>query len=272
MNKSEFLELNLPSRDNTTDIADINAISDNFKTIDDAFLDIVEKELPKYQTKDSLVDVIADNSSDDKLYPSVPAVSKYTNEKVEPLKIVNSASGNAIALKDSAKDKLVNLKLYGATTQDGTPTPTEPKELKSVGDSGSFEVGVFGNNLYSGGNLSFTKSTVITLDCPIVAGTYTLSCVVTSTDTQNKGVLVSFAEGGANGANVNIGIEKDKRATTTFTLINPVKHIRFNASTGFDVSTGFDATYTDIMLNIGDIALPYEEYKGQTLTNNDTLR
>lgn len=147
MDKSEFLELNLPSRDNATDIADINAISDNFRTIDSAFLDLVEKELPKYQTKDNLIDVISDNSSNDNLYPSAPAVSKYTNRKVKPLKIVNSASGNAIALKDSANDKLVNLKLFGKTTQNGTPTPDAPVPLVSVGDSGSFEVGVYGQVL-----------------------------------------------------------------------------------------------------------------------------
>lgn len=60
--------------------------------------------------------------------------------------MVDNATGNAITV-DSANAPLQQLKLYGKTTQDGTPTPTEPKELKSVGDSGSFEVGVYGKNL-----------------------------------------------------------------------------------------------------------------------------
>lgn len=150
MNKSEFLGLNLPSRDNTTDIADINAISDNFEIIDGVFLDLTEKQIPEFQTKENMNLNFDDNSTNEEQYPSVPAVVNFTNRKVNPLKIVNSASGNAIAIKDSAKDKLVNLKLYGKTTQDGTPTPTEPKELKSVGDSGSFEVGVYGKNKLKG--------------------------------------------------------------------------------------------------------------------------
>jgi hypothetical protein len=192
-------------------------------------------------------------------------------EAIADLEVTRTATGSAITI-DSANAPLQNLKLYGKTTQDGTPTPDNPIELKSVGDSGSFNVGVFGNNLYSGGNLSFTKSTVITLDCPIVAGTYTLSCYLTTTDTRYGGAIVGFIEGGENGANVNVSIEKDKRVTKTFTLFAPVKHIRFNASASFSESEGYDATYTDIMLNIGSSALPYEEYKGQTLTNNDTLR
>lgn len=147
MDKSKILGLNLPSRDNTTDIADINAISDNFEIIDGVFLDLVEKEIPKLQTKENINLNFDDDSTNEEQYPSVPAVVNFTNRKVDPLKIVNSASGNAIALKDSAKDKLVNLKLFGKTTQDGTPTPTEPKELKSVGDSGSFEVGIYEKNL-----------------------------------------------------------------------------------------------------------------------------
>jgi hypothetical protein len=160
MNKSNFLELNLPSRDNTTDIADINAISDNFEIIDGVFLDLVEKEIPKLQTKENMNLNFDDDSTYEEQYPSVPAVVNFTNRKVNPLKIVNSASGNAIAIKDSAKDKLVNLKLYGATTQDGTPTPTNPKELKSVGDSGSFEVGVYGRSLLEVNNTTQTKGGV----------------------------------------------------------------------------------------------------------------
>ena len=81
MNKSNFLGLNLPSRDNTTDIADINAISDNFEIVDGAFLDLVEKEIPKFQTKENLNGNFDDNSTNEEQYPSVPAVVNFTNRK-----------------------------------------------------------------------------------------------------------------------------------------------------------------------------------------------
>lgn len=60
--------------------------------------------------------------------------------------ITATATGSAITI-ESSQAPLQNLKLYGKTTQDGTPTPDNPIELKSVGDSGSFEVGVYGSNI-----------------------------------------------------------------------------------------------------------------------------
>jgi hypothetical protein len=174
MNKSEFLELNLPSRDNPTDSADINQISENFATIDKAFLDLVEKELPKLQTKENMTTAFGDETSDENLYPSakavvnyvkpiknnieneikelqtkenmvsefsdksadttkypnVPSVVNYTNDKIDPFKIVNTAKGNSIVLKDSSNLPFENLKLFGKTEQDerffknALPTPT----------------------------------------------------------------------------------------------------------------------------------------------------
>ena len=57
-----------------------------------------------------------------------------------------TANGKAITI-DSANAPLQNLKLYGSTEQNGTPTPDAPVPLVSVGDSGSFEVGMYGKNL-----------------------------------------------------------------------------------------------------------------------------
>lgn len=109
MTKSKNLGLNLPSRDNTTDLADINVVSENFETIDNEFGNVYNK---------------LNNSG-----------------------VVNTVSGNSIVLKDSASAPLQNLKLFGKTTQNGTPTPSAPVPLVSVGDSGSFEVGLYGRNL-----------------------------------------------------------------------------------------------------------------------------
>jgi hypothetical protein len=121
MTKSKNLGLNLPSRDNTTDLADINVISENFETIDNEFGNVYNK---------------LNNSG-----------------------VVNTVSGNPIVLKDSASAPLQNLKLFGKTEQNGTPTPDAPVPLVSVGDSGSFEVGV-----YSGKNLIEITSTTQTIN------------------------------------------------------------------------------------------------------------
>jgi hypothetical protein len=289
MNKSEFLELNLPSRDNTTDIADINAISDNFEIIDDAFLDLVEKEIPKLQTKENMKLSFDDDSTNEEQYPSVPAVVNFTNRKVNPLKIVNSASGNAIAIKDSAKDKLVNLKLYGKTTQDGTPTPDAPKELKSVGDSGSFEVGIYRKNLFDSTQLlkasGWTESNGVysgahhSLNSAFGGNTsgfnipkfkentqYTLSFYACVNDSGIGQFTFFYTDG-----------------TTAFVRISGTEMTKYTLTSGSGktiskvVGTYASGSATilsikDIQLEEGTQATPYEPCNKQSITLTDTLR
>ena len=61
--------------------------------------------------------------------------------------VVNDASGTVIALSDASSGPLQGLRIYGRTTQDGTPTPDNPVPLVSVGDGGSVGVTVAGKNI-----------------------------------------------------------------------------------------------------------------------------
>lgn len=63
--------------------------------------------------------------------------------------VVLSASGEVISVSDSAERSLKGLRLFGKTTQDGTPTPEAPVELVSVGNGGTVEVTVAGKNLFN---------------------------------------------------------------------------------------------------------------------------
>ena len=58
--------------------------------------------------------------------------------------VIDSASGENITLTDASKYNLLELHIYGKTTQNGTPTPDAPVELESVGDKGSITVNVTG--------------------------------------------------------------------------------------------------------------------------------
>ena len=58
-----------------------------------------------------------------------------------------TASGTVIALSDASSGPLQGLRIYGRTTQDGTPTPEAPVELVSVGDGGGVGVTVAGKNI-----------------------------------------------------------------------------------------------------------------------------
>lgn len=58
--------------------------------------------------------------------------------------IIGSASGENITLYDASNYNLLDLHVYGKTTQDGTPTPDAPVERVSVGDGGSITVNTTG--------------------------------------------------------------------------------------------------------------------------------
>ena len=76
------------------------------------------------------------------------------------LMVVGEAKGEVIALNDAIDQFLVGCRIFGKTTQDGTPTPDAPVELVSVGDVGSISVTVAEKNLWNGKfeNIAFGSS------------------------------------------------------------------------------------------------------------------
>ena len=73
------------------------------------------------------------------------AAAKASNT-AKSLMVIGGAKGSTISLNDAIDQYLVGLRVFGKTTQDGTPTPDAPVELVSVGDSGSVTVNVTGEN------------------------------------------------------------------------------------------------------------------------------
>ena len=67
-------------------------------------------------------------------------------QTAKSLMVVGKAEGANIYLDDAIDQFLVGCRIFGKTTQDGTPTPYAPVELVSVGDSGSITVNVSGKN------------------------------------------------------------------------------------------------------------------------------
>lgn len=59
--------------------------------------------------------------------------------------IVNSES--SYTLTNAADYPIIGLNMYGKSTQDGVPTPENPVEIVSVGDSGAVEITACGKNL-----------------------------------------------------------------------------------------------------------------------------
>ena len=63
------------------------------------------------------------------------------------LMVVGEENGPIISVDDAIEQYLVGCRIFGKTTQDGTPTPDAPVEMKSVCDKGSVTVTVCCKNL-----------------------------------------------------------------------------------------------------------------------------
>jgi hypothetical protein len=68
--------------------------------------------------------------------------------------IMPTEAGEVIAVHDSAEKNMRAVKIYGRTTQSGTPTPSAPVPLVTVGADG--DVVVFANEGFEGGNKNIT--------------------------------------------------------------------------------------------------------------------
>ena len=60
--------------------------------------------------------------------------------------MIGDASGESVAFYDAVEQPFIGFRIFGKTTQDGTPTPDAPVELVSVGYSGSIAVDVVGTS------------------------------------------------------------------------------------------------------------------------------
>lgn len=192
--------------------------------------------------------------------------------------IVNTVSGTLLNIKDSAERKNKGFGMSGKTTQDGTPTPDAPVEIVNAGklneDTGKYEVEVTINssNLFKvtehttgyyvdkDGKVQITKTlgyswtavvnnlhkqTVILHITTAINIRYRMYC----TDLEDT-ILYKYEDSGAN-TNDN---------SHTFNMPDGAKKIYVSV---LEINSSEQA---EITLNLGNVTLPYEPYKEQTLT------
>ena len=93
------------------------------------------------------------------------------------LMVVGEEKGEVIALDDAIDQFLVGCRIFGKTTQDGTPTPDAPVELVNVGDSGSISVKIASVNLAEPMRVTAFTDTGVTFS-PTVDGNMILNGTV----------------------------------------------------------------------------------------------
>ena len=71
---------------------------------------------------------------------SASRAAERANKAAEACMVIGDASGETIRLDDAIDAEFVGLRIYGKTTQNGTPTPANPATLVSVGALGSIDL------------------------------------------------------------------------------------------------------------------------------------
>ena len=72
------------------------------------------------------------------------------NNVAKSLMVIGAARGNSIYLDDAIDQFLIGMRIFGKTTQNGTPTPAAPVDLVSSADGNHLSVHVCGKNLFTG--------------------------------------------------------------------------------------------------------------------------
>lgn len=195
---------------------------------------------------------------------------KYAKENVRRPDIVETVSGEVIAVSDSAEAPLQGLKVFGKTIQNGTPTPDAPVALKSVGDIGNIGVTVVtGKNLLAKPFLLGTHSQtgytnantrVISTDgfC-LKAGTYVISGTISD-------ALTLYINGMIN-IKTTSGYQKNIPGRVFDIHEDGMYNVQFNRSDGKDFTDAeIQAINGTAQVEVGRTPTSYEPYKGKTLT------
>lgn len=112
-------------------------------------------------------------------------------------------------------------------------------------------------NLWSHGDVSGTQVSVIK-DINLEIGTYTISALVTSSDTDKSASLLNiYCE---DGSYVTVYFKRDVRKAYPVTFNSKPVSFGFYASETGTLSASDTFTYADIQIEVGDTATPYEPY------------
>ena len=177
--------------------------------------------------------------------------------------IVCEATGEVIAVSDSSDRLLHGLTLYGKTIQNGTPSPSNPVELVSVGANGVIKTYVCGKNVFDESK-GFTYGTVHPLLIP--AGTKVTFSAFPIAGNVRLNYRLYYADGTSSAADSLVGLNAANNAWYT-AVLTAAKDV-----TGVSIYNSGDGTArtAKAMVRIGSYSTTtnadYEAFKGQTLT------
>ena len=164
----------------------------------------------------------------DKIYGSLGMHDSY---------LLNTVTGNPLTLTHSREgkmdDEVTDCKIYGWSRQESTT----------------------GAQLWEFGDIEFEKVTMNTFSIFLKAGTYTITADIESADTDAETCLIAVGK-------KNVILSRGKKVSVSFEITEETSTIQMYASNNYVNSDGDIATFKNVMLNVGDKALPYEPYTG----------
>lgn len=190
--------------------------------------------------------------------------------------IVSTAKGSMIIVADSTDRPVKGLRLYGKTTQSGTPAPSSPVAMVSAGDDGNIKQVVAGKNLLNTSKITFfdglpSASKGISIPFTIAAGQYTVF-TKTNTGTKRQNVLAVALYDASEKVIVqcNNSTSNAINAVSRFTVTQEqaekiaIVNVYYNAANDADRADG--EHITEIQIEAGSVATAYEPYNGQSIT------
>lgn len=173
------------------------------------------------------------------------------------------------ATLNNTGEALMQLTLKGNTSQESTPTPTTPVEVKVV--SGDNTIKVEGKNLFDGivetiNGYSYSNGVLTCTSTGVARANYFVA--------EEESYTFSFASTQASArwyveefdSNFNQLRSTPKYGTTSFTIGSDAKYFRPVFNLGSTAS--FPVTITDIQLEKGSTATTYEPYQSQSYNVN----
>lgn len=142
----------------------------------------------------------------------------------------------------------------------GDPSPTNVRPIS--GWTGA-NVVRSGKNLWLLGDKNVTRQSKSILTQPLPIGTYTISAIVTSTDTDSTISRMVFC----NVRDIEIthtDLSRNSRSSATVTINEPCYYIYIFAGRTYSQSAGDTAAWANIQIETGSQATTYEPYTGTT--------
>ena len=181
--------------------------------------------------------------------------------------IVETARGTTVQIKDSSDLPLVNLKIYGKSTQDGTPSPDTPIPIKSIGDKGDITVKITGRNLLDASKIVNAHGKIVNNG----DGSIILKPGKNENYARCETSLKELAPGIIAGKKY---ILSAKTTGKNFILVSEInKTIFFGQSElitsdmldraiyFYSKNNGEEATISELSIEVGDVRVGYEQYK-----------